>query len=65
MQLKSSSPSPAPVITPPVTTVVAVVPIFPFQLLAPVGAGADADPSGMPGRQCCARFTTATSAQIN
>lgn len=56
IQLKYSSPSPAPVIMLPITTVVAVVPVFPFQSLASVGTGAEADPSGMPGRQCCARL---------
>lgn len=40
----------------PITTAVAVVPIFPFQSLASVGTGTEADPSGMPGRQCCARL---------
>lgn len=38
-----------------ITTVVAV-PIFPFQSLASVGTGAEATPSGMPGRQCYARL---------
>lgn len=39
-----------------ITTVVAVMPIFPFQSLAPVGTGTEAGPSGMPGRQCYARL---------
>lgn len=56
MQLKYSSPEPAPAIVLPVTAVVDVVSIFPFRSLASVGTGTEAEPSGMRGRQCCARL---------
>lgn len=56
MQLKSSSPKPAPAIMLPMTAAVAVVPAFPFRSLASAGTGTEAEPSGMPGRQRCARL---------
>lgn len=39
----------------PMTAVVAAVSVFPFRSLASAGAGTEAEPSGMPGRQRCAR----------